>query len=67
MRAEVGDQIVIHGTHVDEPVRDGEVLEVCGTDGSPPYRVRWSDTGHEALLFPGPGAMVRHTRPRADG
>ena len=67
MRAEVGDQIVIHSTHVDEPVRAGEVLEVRGTDGSPPYRVRWSDNGHEALFFPGPDATVRHIRPKADG
>jgi hypothetical protein len=67
MHAEVGDQIVIRSTHVDEPVREGEVLEVRGAGGSPPYRVRWSDSGHEALFFPGPDAMVRHIRPAADG
>ena len=60
MRAQVGDQIIIHSTHVDEPARDGEILEVRGTDGAPPYLVRWSDNGHEALLFPGPDATVRH-------
>lgn len=60
MHARVGDQIVIRSAHVDEPVRDGEVLEVRGRDGSPPYLVRWSDTGHEALLVPGPDATVRH-------
>ncbi|MDQ1666429.1 MAG: hypothetical protein QOH75_2460 [Actinomycetota bacterium] len=37
MCAQVSDQIVIHSTHVDEPVRDGEVLEVRGHDGAPPY------------------------------
>ena len=58
MRAQVGDKIVIRSAHVDEPVRDGEVLEVRGADGAPPYRVRWSDTGHEALFFPGPDATV---------
>jgi hypothetical protein len=63
MRAQVGDQIVIRSTYVDEPVQDGEVLEVRGADGAPPYRVRWSDNGHEALLIPGPDATVRHVRP----
>ena len=60
MHAQVGDQIVIRSAHVDEPMREGEVLEVRGPDGAPPYRVRWSDTGHEALFFPGPDATVRH-------
>ena len=59
MHAQVGDQIVIRSAHVDEPMREGEVLEVRGPDGAPPYRVRWSDTGHEALFFPGPDATVR--------
>jgi len=67
MRAKVGDRIVIRSRHVDEPVRDGEVLEVRGADGAPPYRVRWSDNGHEGLLFPGPDATVRRARPAPDG
>jgi hypothetical protein len=25
-----------------------------------PYRVRWSDTEHEALGFPGPDAEIQH-------
>jgi hypothetical protein len=60
MRAQVGDRIVIRNAHVDERVRDGEVLEVRGPDGEPPFRVRWSDTGHEVLLFPGPDASIQH-------
>jgi hypothetical protein len=36
------------------------VLEVRGSDGGPPFLVRWSDTGHEALVFPGPDAEIRH-------
>jgi hypothetical protein len=66
MRAQVGDRIVIRNAHVDEPVRDGEVLEVRGPDGEPPFRVRWSDTGHEALLFPGPDASIQHPNERPD-
>jgi hypothetical protein len=62
MRAEVGDRIVIRAHRIGEPERDAEVL-ATGPDGTPPYRVRWGDTGHEALFFPGSDAYVAH---RAD-
>lgn len=58
MKAQVGDRIILAGTRVDDPVRDGEVLEVKGSDGSPPYTVRWSD-GHVGLVYPGPGAVMK--------
>lgn len=66
MRAQPGDHLVLAGGHVGEVVRDGEVLEVRGADGGPPYLVRWSD-GREALVFPGPDADLRvaHTREEA--
>jgi hypothetical protein len=67
MRAEVGDRLVVHGVHLDDPVRDGEVLEVHGTEGGPPFLVRWSDTGHESLVFPGPDATVEHLHHAGDG
>lgn len=60
MTAAVGDRMVVRSLHVDGPVRDGEILEVRHADGSPPYVVRWSDTGHESLYFPGPDAYVEH-------
>lgn len=60
MYAEVGDRLVIHSVNVDGPVRDGEILEVHGADGEPPYVVEWSDTGHTSLIFPGPDATVQH-------
>lgn len=60
MYARKGDRIVIRSQHVGGPVRDAEVLEVEHEDGSPPYRVRWSDNGHEALFFPGSDAYVDH-------
>lgn len=60
MRATVGDQIVVHSAHVDEPNRDGEIIDVRGRDGEPPFLVRWADTGHEALMYPGPDAQIRH-------
>lgn len=66
MRAQPGDRIVLAGGHVGELVRDGEIIEVRGADGAPPYVVRWSD-GREVLVFPGPDAELRvaHTREEA--
>lgn len=58
MKASVGDRIIIQPRHLDEPSRDGEIVEVHGTDGGPPYLVRWSEDGHTALLYPGPDAHV---------
>jgi len=60
MQASVGDRLVVRSRHLGEPVRDGEILEVRRPDGTPPYLVRWSDNGHEALVFPGPDAYVQH-------
>lgn len=58
MRAQVGDRIILAAEHIDQPTRDGEVLEVRGADGGPPFFVRWSD-GHTGLIYPGPGAILR--------
>jgi hypothetical protein len=58
MQASVGDRIVIRGRRAGEPNRDCEVLEVHGPNGSPPYLVRWGDSGHETLFFPGTDATV---------
>jgi hypothetical protein len=60
MKAAVGDKIVVERRHVGEPPREAEVLAVEGQNGSPPYRVRWSDDGHEGLYFPGSDARVVH-------
>jgi hypothetical protein len=57
MQANVGDQLVVESNRVGTPPRQGEILEVRGVDGSPPYVVRWTD-GQEGLLFPGPDAHV---------
>lgn len=57
MQAHVGDHLVVEGRNVGNARRDGEVIEVRGEDGAPPYVVRWSD-GHEGLTFPGPDAHV---------
>ena len=58
MRAEQGDRIVVHSQRRGEHDRDGEVLEVQGTDGGPPYWVRWSDTGRRGLYYPSSEAYI---------
>ncbi|MEY9913590.1 hypothetical protein ABIA35_009863 [Catenulispora sp. MAP12-49] len=60
MKAVVGDRIAIMSRHLDEAVREGEIIEVHGAAGGPPYVVRWLDSGHTGVLFPGPDAQVRH-------
>jgi hypothetical protein len=60
MHADVGDRLVVKGHHTGEPDRDGEILEVHGTNGDPPYVVRWSDDGHTGLVFPGPDSFIEH-------
>ena len=57
MHARVGDRIVTESNKVDSPRREGEIIEVRGADGAPPYVVRWSD-GHEGLTYPGPDTHV---------
>ncbi|PYC82651.1 DUF1918 domain-containing protein [Streptomyces tateyamensis] len=60
MRATVGDRLIVEGPTTGAPRRDGEIVALHHEDGSPPYDVRWSDTGRTTLLFPGPGAHIHH-------
>jgi Domain of unknown function (DUF1918) len=59
MHANVGDHIVIRNHRIGQPDQDGQVIEVRGKNGEPPYVVRWV-SGHETLFFPGPDALVEH-------
>ena len=59
MQPAVGDRLVVESSKVGSPRREGEIIEVRGPDGGPPYLVRWSD-GHEGLSYPGPDAHVTH-------
>jgi len=58
MQAHIGDRLVIMSRHLDESVHEGEILEVCGANGTPPYRVHWLDDEHDGLIYPGPDARV---------
>lgn len=60
LQAAPGDRLVIRGHHLGEPDRDAEIIEAIGDGGTAPFRVRWSDSGREALLFPGSDAVVDH-------
>jgi hypothetical protein len=57
MRAQTGDRLHVHGRNVGNPDHMGEIVEVRGADGGPPYLVRFPD-GHESLVFPGPDCVV---------
>jgi hypothetical protein len=59
MHAHVGDTLAVPGRCVGEAGRIGQVLEVRGPDGTPPFKVRWED-GHEAVCWPGPETRVQH-------
>jgi hypothetical protein len=62
MHARVGDRLHVFGRRVGNPEKMGLIVEVRGEDGSPPYVVRFGD-GHEALVFPGPDAVVEQGEP----
>jgi hypothetical protein len=66
LRAERGDRIVIRQHSVDDRVRDGEIIEVRGPDGAPPFVVRWSEDGRVSTFFPRLG-RVRRAFPLSDG
>jgi Domain of unknown function (DUF1918) len=59
MRAEVGDVLHVRGRTVGTPERQGQVVEVRGSNGAPPYLVRFDD-GHETLLYPGADCELEH-------
>ncbi|MGB8208032.1 MAG: DUF1918 domain-containing protein [Mycobacterium sp.] len=58
MNANVGDWLVVKGRTNEQAEQRGIITELRAADGSPPYMVRWLGTGHEALVFPGPDAVV---------
>jgi len=61
MRATVGDRFHVRGNIVGQPERTGEIVEVRGAGGEPPYLVRFDD-GHTGLVFPGPDATIEPSR-----
>jgi hypothetical protein len=60
MKACVGDMIEVRGRHIDDLPRRGEVLEVRGADGGPPYVMQWDDNPHVCIFFPASDAIAHH-------
>ena len=56
-RAEVGDVVAVHGHHVGESERLGEILEVLGEPDRVHFRVRWDDD-RESIYYPGTDARI---------
>ncbi len=60
MQAHIGDELIIRGHRIGQPDRRGQVLESRGPDDSQPFLVRWDDSGHTTLFFPGTDCFVQH-------
>jgi Domain of unknown function (DUF1918) len=58
MKANVGDWLVVKGRTNEQAEQRGMITEMHAADGSPPYMGAVLNTGHEALVFPGPDAVV---------
>ncbi|QNE20973.1 DUF1918 domain-containing protein [Kribbella qitaiheensis] len=58
MKAAPGDWLMIEGTHLSDHKRLGQIVEVHGPDGSPPYLVRWDESETETLVSPTAGAHI---------
>ena len=50
MQAKVGEVLVLKANHVGEPDRTGEILEVRGDEGGPPFLVRFEDGARRSGL-----------------
>ncbi|GAA0448558.1 DUF1918 domain-containing protein [Streptomyces olivaceiscleroticus] len=62
MRAQLGDELVVESPTTGSRLRAGEIVGLHHADGSPPYDVRWSDTGQVTLVHPGPDARIRSSK-----
>lgn len=58
-----GDRIVVRTQDSERLDRVGVVVEVDHDDGTPPYVIRWADTGELSLFFAGPDAFVDRDAP----
>lgn len=60
MKASIGDRLIVESPTDGLTRRDGEIIGLHHPDGTPPYDVRWSDTGRVTVVFPGPDAHIHH-------
>ena len=59
-----GDYVEVVGHRVGDAPRNGEIVEVLGTEKHPHFRVLWED-GHLSLLFPGADVVLTRGAGRA--
>jgi hypothetical protein len=59
MQAKLGDELTVKGRRQGDEDRHGEIIEIHGENGAPPYLIRWRDE-HESLFFPSSDAVVEH-------
>jgi len=64
MMARIGDRLVLDGRHLGDSRRVGVVMGVAHSDGTPPYQVRWLDSGRTTLVFPEAQARIEHSPER---
>jgi Domain of unknown function (DUF1918) len=62
MRAQVGDELTVKGRHQGDEERHGEIIQVDGPNGAPPYLVRWRDglDGALTVFVPSSDSVVEH-------
>ena len=60
MKATVGDQLRVHSRTVEQADRTGMILEVRGSEGAPPYLVRFADD--QSLVYPGGDCEIEANR-----
>lgn len=58
MHAQVGDRITVDGRTVGDRTRTGRVIKVQGSDGGPPFLVRWDGDEDVHLIYPGSDAHI---------
>jgi len=66
MRAHTGDLLIVNGRTDNSAARRAMVLEAHGPEASAPFLVRWIESGHQALVFPGPDAVIVTEAEQAD-
>lgn len=67
MSVDIGDEIMLMPRELGQPVRAGEIREIRDGPGGVLYLVRWSDTGYESLLRPGPDTVIEHRHGQGKG
>ena len=58
MQAHVGDTVRVPSRTVGTYERRGRIVEVRGSNGEPPYVVRWDHETEDTLFMPSGGVII---------